>query len=173
MKYAMPHSRVYLNIYKEKGQGVLVMRNISQDEITVNVENLAERFVRNDSARTTEGSGLGLSIAKSLAVLQGGQLELAVEGDLFKVTVRMPLYREGDAPQEIVADPPVETKEEKRNHRFLKQKEWLQERAMERKEKKVVKDMLKKQKKRHALYQAQQKGAKSEPEDASKTETKE
>ena len=173
MKYAMPHSRVYLNIYKEKGQGVLVMRNISQDEITVNVENLAERFVRNDSARTTEGSGLGLSIAKSLAVLQDGQLELAVEGDLFKVTVRMPLYREGDAPQEITADPPVETKEEKRNHRFLKQKEWLQERAMERKEKKVVKDMLKKQKKRHALYQAQQKGAQSEPEDAPKTETKE
>ncbi len=94
VKYAMPNSRVYINITTNEKYGVMVMRNVSQDEIKVNVENLAERFSRGDSSRTTEGSGLGLSIAKSLTILQGGKLGLAVDGDMFKVTVEMPLWKE-------------------------------------------------------------------------------
>ena len=93
IKYAMVNSRIYIDIYKEAGFGVMVMKNVSQNEITVNPENLTERFVRGDSARTTEGSGLGLSIANSLALIQEGKFDISVDGDMFKVKVSMPLYK--------------------------------------------------------------------------------
>ncbi|MGL4791722.1 MAG: sensor histidine kinase, partial [Anaerotignaceae bacterium] len=94
IKYAMPNSRVYIDIYKTDKYGIMVMKNVSRDEINVNSENLAERFTRGDSSRTTEGSGLGLSIAKSLVVLQKGRFDIDIDGDVFKVTVEMPLWEE-------------------------------------------------------------------------------
>ena len=59
------------------------------------VEDLTERFIRGDSSRTTEGSGLGLSIAKNLTLLMGGMFDISVDGDLFKATIALPLYVEG------------------------------------------------------------------------------
>ncbi len=94
IKYAMTNSRVYVDIFIDESYGIMSMKNVSQDEINVNVENLAERFIRGDDSRSTEGSGLGLSIAKSLVVLQDGKFEIEADGDLFKVTVKMPLYKE-------------------------------------------------------------------------------
>ena len=65
-------------------------KNVSRDKLNISAEELAERFVRGDAARTGEGSGLGLNIAKSLTELQGGSLELAIDGDLFRVDVALP-----------------------------------------------------------------------------------
>lgn len=107
IKYAMPNSRVYIDISKNGKYGCMTMKNTSQNEIEVNAENLAERFVRGDSSRTTEGSGLGLSIAKSLVVLQDGRFEINIDGDMFKVIVGIPLWYESDTDAVI--------KEEKEN----------------------------------------------------------
>lgn len=96
IKYAMPNSRVYIDIGKRGNYGHMEMKNISQNEIEVNAENLAERFIRGDSSRTTEGSGLGLSIAKSLVLLQGGKFLINIDGDMFKVIIDMPLWDEND-----------------------------------------------------------------------------
>jgi len=101
IKYAMPSSRIYIDISKIGEYGYMTMKNISRNEIQVNVENLAERFVRGDYSRTTEGSGLGLSIAKSLVILQGGKFSIDVDGDMFKVTVEMPLWHEDALNEEI------------------------------------------------------------------------
>ena len=117
IKYAMINSRIYIDIYKEAGFGVMVMKNVSQNEITVNPENLTERFVRGDSARTTEGSGLGLSIANSLALIQDGKFDISVDGDMFKVKVFMPLYKEETA--EVEASSKIEAAEERKPRRFL------------------------------------------------------
>ncbi len=89
-KYAMPNTRVYLELTRGKGQVVLTVKNISREPLNVLPEQLMERFVRGDASRSTEGSGLGLSIARSLTELQGGTFELAVDGDLFKAIVTMP-----------------------------------------------------------------------------------
>ena len=89
-KYAMEGTRIYLELVRGKGQVTLSIKNISRDPLNVPPERLMERFVRGDESRTTEGSGLGLSIARSLTELQGGTFELAVDGDLFKATVTMP-----------------------------------------------------------------------------------
>ena len=89
-KYAQPGTRVYLTLEKQGADAVVSLKNISREELGIPAHELLERFVRGDSARTTEGSGLGLSIAQSLTELQGGQLELAIDGDLFKVTLRFP-----------------------------------------------------------------------------------
>lgn len=87
-KYAMPGSRVYLSVVPSGARTALTLRNISKEQLNVSDSSeLLERFVRGDSSRTTEGSGLGLSIAKSLTELMGGTFELAVDGDLFKVTL--------------------------------------------------------------------------------------
>lgn len=85
-KYAMPGTRVYVNGFRIDDVVVITLKNISAQEITVESSELTERFVRGDSSRNTEGSGLGLAIAKSFTELQGGSLELEVDGDLFKVT---------------------------------------------------------------------------------------
>lgn len=89
-KYAMGGTRVYLELQRGKGQVVLSVKNISREPLNVPAERLMERFVRGEESRSTEGSGLGLSIARSLTELQGGSFDLAVDGDLFKAIVTMP-----------------------------------------------------------------------------------
>lgn len=86
-KYAQPGTRVYLNLEQKDGKASMTFRNMSKYQLNISGDELMERFVRGDSSRNTEGSGLGLSIARSLAQLQGAQLDLVVDGDLFKVTV--------------------------------------------------------------------------------------
>ena len=90
LKYAMPGTRVYLNLEYENDRPVLYLRNISAEPLNVRPEELTERFVRGDSSRSTEGSGLGLAIASSLCKLQGIELNLAIDGDLFKATLLFP-----------------------------------------------------------------------------------
>lgn len=85
-KYALPGTRFYVNGFRLDDTVVITLKNISMQEITVDPEELTERFVRGDISRNTEGSGLGLAIAKSFTELQGGRLTLEVDGDLFKVT---------------------------------------------------------------------------------------
>ncbi len=83
-KYALPGTRVYINGFRIDDTVIITMKNISAQEITVDTAELTERFVRGDASRNTEGSGLGLAIAKSFMELQGGELSLEVDGDLFK-----------------------------------------------------------------------------------------
>lgn len=90
-KYAMPNTRVYLTLQKLDGMAVITFKNISQSALNIPSEELLERFVRGDSSRNTEGSGLGLSIAQSLTELMGGTMQLNIDGDLFKVTLRFPV----------------------------------------------------------------------------------
>ena len=89
-KYAMPGTRVYLDVARWDSQVILSVKNISREPLNVPAESLMERFVRGDVSRTTEGSGLGLSIARSLTELQGGSFRLSVDGDLFKAVVTFP-----------------------------------------------------------------------------------
>lgn len=86
-KYAQPATRAYINIEQTKESGRIVFRNISKYALNIDADELMERFVRGDSSRNTEGSGLGLSIAKSLTELMQGTFELVVDGDLFKVII--------------------------------------------------------------------------------------
>ena len=86
-KYAQEGTRVYLDLLEENEQVAFVFRNISKAPLPESGEELTERFVRGDRSRNTEGSGLGLSIAKSLCELQGGKLNIEIDGDLFKATV--------------------------------------------------------------------------------------
>lgn len=86
-KYAMPNSRVYIDILQVENQVQIIMKNISATELNVRSEELTERFVRGDQSRNTEGSGLGLAIAKSFVEAQKGRFEIAVDGDLFKATI--------------------------------------------------------------------------------------
>ena len=89
-KYAMPGTRVYLNL-SQVGQMVqIAFINISKEPLNISADELMERFVRGDVSRSTEGNGLGLSIARSLTELQGGRLTLEIEGDQFKVTLFFP-----------------------------------------------------------------------------------
>ncbi len=90
VKYAAPGTRVYLEVTDARGAVQISIRNISRDELTVTAEELLERFVQGDTSRNTEGSGLGLNIAKSLMEVQHGSLELTLDGDLFKVTLTFP-----------------------------------------------------------------------------------
>ncbi len=89
-KYAMEGTRVYLDLERGKGQVALSVKNISREPLNVPAQRLMERFVRGEESRSTEGSGLGLSIARSLTELQGGTFDLAVDGDLFKAIVTLP-----------------------------------------------------------------------------------
>jgi len=86
-KYALPGTRVYLDLMPAGGGATLTLKNISRNPLNIPAEELMERFVRGDSSRHSEGSGLGLNIAQSLMELMGGKLELALDGDLFKVTL--------------------------------------------------------------------------------------
>ena len=84
-KYAMPHTRVYISVSQTPVEVVTEIKNITAQEINMKPEELMERFVRGDLSRNTEGSGLGLAIAKSFTELQGGKMEILLDGDLFKV----------------------------------------------------------------------------------------
>ena len=90
VKYAQSGTRLYIDLLEIDGKAVISLKNISRDELNVSAEELMERFVRGDASRNTEGSGLGLNIAQSLMELQKGQLQLLVDGDLFKVTLTFP-----------------------------------------------------------------------------------
>ena len=90
VKYALPGTRLYVDLAKLEDRVVISMKNISREELNVSADELTERFVRGDVSRNTEGSGLGLNIAQSLMELQKGQLQLLVDGDLFKVTLIFP-----------------------------------------------------------------------------------
>lgn len=86
-KYALENSRVYIDIEKKDDTARISLKNISQDQLNISVDELMQRFVRGDSSRTTEGSGLGISIAKSLTELQKGKFNIYLDGDLFKVVI--------------------------------------------------------------------------------------
>ena len=90
VKYALPGTRLYVDINRVEGNGVISLKNISREELNISADELMERFVRGDASRNTEGSGLGLNIAKSLMELQKGQLQLLVDGDLFKTSLIFP-----------------------------------------------------------------------------------
>ena len=90
VKYAMPGTRVYVDLSWEGRWVICSIKNISREELNISAEELTERFVRGDASRNTEGSGLGLNIAESLMRLQRGSMELTVDGDLFKVTLIFP-----------------------------------------------------------------------------------
>ena len=89
-KYALPGSRVYLDAQDEGAFVQVTVKNISSCELNISAEELMERFTRGDQSRNTEGSGLGLNIAKSLAELQGGTFHVEIDGDLFKAVLRLP-----------------------------------------------------------------------------------
>lgn len=95
-KYAQSNTRVYLSMEAQDGQAVLTFKNISRYALDVDASELAERFVRGDKSRHTEGNGLGLAIAKSLTELQGGDMQLVADGDLFKVVLSFPIAKETD-----------------------------------------------------------------------------
>lgn len=90
VKYALPGTRLYVDVNAVEDKAVISFKNISGAQLNISADELMERFVRGDSSRNTEGSGLGLNIAKSLMELQKGQLQLLVDGDLFKVTLIFP-----------------------------------------------------------------------------------
>lgn len=98
IKYALPGTRVYIDVEdKNSESGTLVqvaVKNISENPVSVSGDELTERFIRGDESRTTEGSGLGLSIAKNLTVAMNGQLNVKVDGDLFKVILQFPKLEE-------------------------------------------------------------------------------
>ena len=91
VKYAMPETRVYVDVRTSEGNAVISVKNISRAALNVSAGELMERFVRGDASRSTEGSGLGLSIAKSLTELQHGQFSISTDGDLFKAEITLPL----------------------------------------------------------------------------------
>jgi signal transduction histidine kinase len=86
-KYSQKGTRVYLDMAATPDTITVTLKNISQYALNITTDELLERFVRGDSARATDGSGLGLSIAKSLIELQKGTFALSVDGDLFKVVI--------------------------------------------------------------------------------------
>lgn len=94
-KYAMENTRVYVEVQAGEKEISFSIKNVSERSLALensNVEDLTERFIRGDTSRTTEGSGLGLSIAKSLTLLMGGQFMISVDGDLFKANITFPAY---------------------------------------------------------------------------------
>ncbi|MCI5480840.1 MAG: sensor histidine kinase [Lachnospiraceae bacterium] len=91
LKYAMKGSRVYIDLRRaDSGSTVITMKNISATELNFDPKEITERFVRGDLSRNTEGSGLGLAIARSFVELQGGQLDIEIDGDLFKAIIVFP-----------------------------------------------------------------------------------
>lgn len=96
-RYAQHGSRVYITIQPEDAFAVLTMKNISAAELNISADELMQRFTRGDRSRHTEGSGLGLSIAQSLAQLMGGSCTVEVDGDLFKAIVRIPKWSDDTA----------------------------------------------------------------------------
>ena len=86
-KYAMEGTRVYTDVIEKDGRIVIQLKNVSKQKLNISVDELMQRFVRGEASRNTEGSGLGLSIARSLTELQEGNFNIYLDGDLFKVTI--------------------------------------------------------------------------------------
>lgn len=106
-KYALEKTRVYVDVQTGEEKVVFSIKNVSEKSLAVensNVDDLTERFIRGDSSRTTEGSGLGLSIAKNLTSLMGGVFAIGVDGDLFKAAIVFPVYREDKIQETVEAD---------------------------------------------------------------------
>lgn len=91
-KYAMPKTRVYIDLVNKNERIYLSVKNISMAPLNIDADELMERFVRGDQARTTEGSGLGLSIARDLVKMQDGEFQIYLDGDLFKVMISFPEF---------------------------------------------------------------------------------
>jgi len=91
LNYSLSNTRVYVDMAVQEQELMVSMKNISATELSVYPEEITERFIRGDASRNTEGSGLGLAIAKSFVELQNGTLQVDIDGDLFKVTIRWPL----------------------------------------------------------------------------------
>ena len=89
-KYAMPGTRVYADLKLEEDTVDLFLKNVSEHQLNISADELTERFIRGDLSRSSEGSGLGLSIAQSLTTMQGGTFNLYLDGDLFRVNIRFP-----------------------------------------------------------------------------------
>ncbi len=87
-KYALENSRIYIELKRESGKVKLSIKNISSEKLNISADELMQRFVRGDKSRHTEGSGLGISIAKSLTELQNGSFDIEIDGDLFKVILQ-------------------------------------------------------------------------------------
>ncbi len=92
-KYAQNNTRVYLSVEEKDGKALISFKNISKYSLDISMEELMERFVRGDKSRTTEGNGLGLSIARNLVELQNGTFDLTIDGDLFKVVIGFPIIK--------------------------------------------------------------------------------
>jgi signal transduction histidine kinase len=120
LKYAQPDTRVYMDVREEVGgEGtdpdmvIFEVKNISRQSLNIDAEELMERFKRGDEARSSDGSGLGLSIAKDLVKLQKGVFEVKIDGDLFKSIVVLNRYPElEDSKEEDSPKPPTETLQE-------------------------------------------------------------
>ena len=92
IKYSMPETRVYLKLEKRNDMSKIELKNISQHELNEEADQLMEKFKRGDSSRHTEGSGLGLAIINSIVSLHDGNIDIQVDGDLFKLTIYLPLH---------------------------------------------------------------------------------
>ena len=91
LKYALEHTRVYINLSVKANTAIITFKNVSKYELNENTDELSERFKRGDTSRQTDGSGLGLAIAQSIVELHDGSLNIGTDGDLFKVTIELPL----------------------------------------------------------------------------------
>ena len=89
VKYSLSNTRVYINIFKENNEVIIVMKNISAYELSFDTDEITNRFKRGDASRSTEGSGLGLAIAKSIVELHNGSFKIEVDGDLFKSIIKL------------------------------------------------------------------------------------
>ena len=135
-KYAMPQTRVYIESVTTSKKTTVTIKNISENPLNIPASELTERFIRGDVARTTEGSGLGLCIAKSLTELMNGTFELYLDGDLFRVSIgfdRMGVEKEAQKAEE----------EEKKNtfdwEEFLKKPEQKKDEEVPNSESKTTK----------------------------------
>ena len=91
VKYAFPGSRVYADMKADEKKVTFSLKNISSQPLNIDADELTERFIQGDESRSTEGSGLGLSIAKNLVELMNGRFEIYLDGDLFKTTIIFPV----------------------------------------------------------------------------------
>ena len=88
IKYSLPKTRVYIDMYIDNGYIYIILKNISNHKLNVKPSELLDRFRRGDVSRNTDGSGLGLSIAQDIVTLQNGVMDIDIDGDLFKVILK-------------------------------------------------------------------------------------